>query len=190
MKKIFWKIEDLNWNLRCRYHLWLHGPYGLSKVVEQMPFRYIVKYLRKYGATIGEHCRFERGLNIHRPLGKKPFENLFIGDHVYLGHETLIDLSRKVVIRDRVIFASRCQVWTHASYYGKPDCKDPQYGETFGEIRIEEGALIYSGAILTHGITLGSFCRVGANSLVNRSVEPGNFVGGVPIRVIPSIKNQ
>jgi putative colanic acid biosynthesis acetyltransferase WcaF len=184
MKKVFWLIENIRWNILCRYSYWLHGPYGLSRIIEQMPFRYIVKYLRKYGATIGENCRFERGLNIHRPLGKKPFENLLIGNSVYLGHNTLIDLSRKVTIRDRVILASRCQVWTHASYYGNPHLHDPQYGEYFGEVIIEEGALIYSGVIVTHGSIVGGFSKVGANSLVNKNVEARSFVGGVPIKSI------
>lgn len=188
MKKLFWFIEDLKWNIRCRYNFWLHGPYGLAKVIEQMPFRYIVKYLRKYGATIGDHCRFERGLNIHRPLGKKPFENLVIGDYVYLGHNTLIDLSRKVELRDRVIFASRCQLWTHASYYGNADINDPQYGEYFGEVIVHEGALIYSNVVITHGITIGKFARIGANALVNKNVAADCFVGGVPAKTLDQKK--
>jgi len=183
MKRLFWFIEDIGWNIRCRYNLWLHGPYGLSKTIEKMPFRYIVKYLRKYGATVGENCQFERGLNIHRPLGQKPFENLIIRNNVYLGHNTIIDLSRKVTLKDRVIIASRCQIWTHASYYGGKKVDNHQYGEHYGEVTINEGALVYSGVILTHGITIGSFSRVGANSVVNRDVESYSFVGGVPAKL-------
>lgn len=183
-KRLFWVCEDVRWNIRCRYQLWLHGPYGLAKVIEQMPFRFIVKYLRKYGATIGEHCRFERGINIHRPLGKKPFENLMIGNDVYLGHNTLIDLTRKVTLKDRVIIASRCQIWTHASYYKNPDVNDPQYGERLGDVTIEEGAIIYSGVVIGHGVTVGSFARVGANSLVIGDVVANGFVGGVPAKLL------
>lgn len=184
MKRLFWKIEDLIWNVKCCYNFWLHGPYGLAKVIEKIPFRYIVKYLRKYGATIGENCRFERGINIHRPLGIKPFENLFIGDNVYLGHNTLIDLSRKVTIEDNVIFASYCQIWTHASYYECPDLKNLKYGEKYGEVLVKNGAIIYSGVIITHGTTIESFSRIGANSLVNKSVPNRQFWGGVPAKLI------
>jgi acetyltransferase-like isoleucine patch superfamily enzyme len=184
IKNLFWAIEDVRWSIRCRYNLWLHGPYGLAKVIENIPFRFLIKYLRKYGAKIGTNCRFERGTNLHRPLGKKPFENLIIGDNVYLGHNTLIDLSRKVTLKDRVIIASRCQIWTHASYYANPDILDPQYGEHFGAVTIEEGALIYSGVVISHGIAIGKFARVGANSLVIKDVEENGFVGGVPAKII------
>jgi acetyltransferase-like isoleucine patch superfamily enzyme len=184
MKNIFWAIENFNWNIKCRYSLWLHGPYGLSKVIEKMPFRFIVKYLRKYGANIGENCRFERGLNIHRPLGKKPFENLTIGNMVYMGHNTLIDLSKKVEIKDKAIIASRCQIWTHASHYTYQNPESPGYIELLGDVTIDEFAILYSNVLITHGTTIGKFARIGANSLVNNSIPEGQFWGGVPAKFI------
>lgn len=184
MKKLFWFIEDIKWHFKCSYNLWLHGPYGLAKVIEQMPFRFIVKYLRKYGANIGENCRFERGLNIHRPLGKKPFENLTIGNEVYLGHNTLIDLTNKVELKDKVIFASRCQIWTHASFYGGNDMKQPNYQEKKGDVTVEECAIVYSNVVIGHGTRIGQFAKVGASSLVNTNVEPHSFYSGVPAKRI------
>lgn len=184
MKTLFWYLEDINWNFRCSYNLWLHGPYGLSKVIEKIPFRYLVKYLRKYGATIGENCRFERGLNIHRPLGKQPFENLIISDNVYLGHNTLIDLSRKVIIKDNVIIASRCQIWTHASAFVGDSLANYKYSENFGEVQIKEGAMIYSNVVITHSSIIGKFSKTGANSLINKSIPDLEFWGGVPVKRI------
>ncbi len=184
MKNIFWFIEDVVWNIRCKYNFWLHGPYGLAKVIEKIPFRFLVKYLRKYGATIGENCRFERGLNIHRPLGKKPFENLIISNNVYLGHNTLIDLSRKVTLKDNVIIASGCQIWTHASHFEGDSLANYKYSENFGAVIVNEGAMIYSGVIITHGSVVGEFSKVGANSLINKNLEAQGFYGGVPIRKI------
>jgi len=184
MKRAFWFFEDFIWNIKCSYNLWLHGPYGLSKVIEKIPFRYLTKYLRKYGATIGENCRFERGLNIHRPLGIKPFENLLIDDNVYLGHNTLIDLSRKVLIKENVIIASRCQIWTHASTFEGDTLANYNYRENFGEIHIMEGAMIYSNVVITHGSIIGKFSKIGANSLVNKNIEDNSFYGGVPAKRI------
>ena len=40
MKRLFWKIEDLIWNVKCCYNFWLHGPYGLAKVIEKIPYLY------------------------------------------------------------------------------------------------------------------------------------------------------
>ncbi len=191
MKQIFLFFEDIGWNIRCRYNYWLHGPYGLAKVVEKMPFRFLIKYLQIYGATIGDNCRFERGMNIHRPLGDKPFENLIIGNGVYIGHNTLIDLSRKVEIKDKVIIASRCQIWTHASYYKAIRKQSEQeYGEYYGPVSIEEGALIYSGVIITHNAIIGRNAKIGASSLVNKNVEPYSFVAGVPAKIMKATKND
>jgi acetyltransferase-like isoleucine patch superfamily enzyme len=185
MKKFLFFVEDIGWNIRCRYNFYLHGPYGLAKVIGKMPFRFIIKYLKEYGATIGNDCRFERGLNLHRPFGKKtPFENLIIGNKVYLGHNTLIDLSMPITIEDEVIFASRCQIWTHASYYILDKNEKNTYGENYGPVKVKKGALVYSGCIITHNITLGKFSIIGASSLVNRSVGDYEFWGGVPAKFI------
>jgi acetyltransferase-like isoleucine patch superfamily enzyme len=183
MTNFFLIIEDLYWNILCLYNLKVHGAYGLSKVVERMPFCFLIKYLRKYGATVGEKCHFERGINIHRPLGKKPFENLIIGDNVYLGHKTLIDLTRRVTIKDKTIIASGCQIWTHASYYDF-SFSNPVYREKCGQVEINEGAIIYSGTIISYGVSIGAFGKVGACSLVSRDVEFNSFVSGVPAKVV------
>ncbi len=180
MKNVFWFFEDIRWSINCSYNLWLHGPYGLAKVIEQIPFRFLVKYLRKYGATIGTDCRFERGLNLHRPMGKKPFENLKIGNGVYLGHNTLIDLTKRVTIKDHVIIASRCQIWTHASFYNNETSDKIVYGEKAGDVEIEEYAIIYSSAIILAGVIIGKLAKIGASSLVNKSVAPNIFVAGSP----------
>jgi acetyltransferase-like isoleucine patch superfamily enzyme len=184
MKEIFIFIENSIWNVKCSYNLWIHGPYGLSKVIEKMPFRFLIKYLKKYGATIGENCRFERGLNIHRPFGNKPFENLIIGNNVYLGHNTLIDLSRKVILKDNVIIASNCQLWTHTSYYDTATNNLLKYGEKYGEITIADYAIIYSNSVITHGVSIGRLSIVGANSLLNKSISENQFWGGVPANFI------
>lgn len=183
MKTILLFVEDLGWAFRCKYNLWLHGPYGLAKIVEKIPFRFLVKYLRRYGATIGNNCRFERGINLHRPFGQQPFENLHIGNNVYLGHNTLIDLTQKVTIEDDVIIASGCQLWTHVSEY-KDNGTDKIYYEQKGCVTIGRAAIIYSGVVVSHGIKIGSGANIGANSLVNKDVPNSVFAGGVPARII------
>jgi acetyltransferase-like isoleucine patch superfamily enzyme len=184
MKTLFWYLENLIWNAKCSYNFWLHGPYGLSKVIEKIPFRYLIKYLRKYGATIGENCRFERGMNIHRPLGEKPFENLNIGNNVYLGHNILLDLSKSITINDGVMIGARCQIWTHAGYYANKDANYSNYQESSKEVVIFEGTIIYSNVVVSPGITIGKMANIGANSLVNENTADFGFYGGVPARRI------
>jgi acetyltransferase-like isoleucine patch superfamily enzyme len=184
IRLFFLKFEDFTWGLSCQYNFFLYGPYGLTGVIERMPSRFLVKYLRKYGATIGNDCRIEKGINLHRSAEKRPFSNLIVGNDAYIGHKAKIDLSRKVTIHDHVIIGSRCMLWTHASYYEYPDAQNPVYNEYYGEIEIFEYALLYSGVIVSHGVQIGSHARIGACSLVNRTVEKGRFYGGVPAKLI------
>jgi len=188
IKKILFVLEDILWFIRCEYNLWLHGPYGLSKVIEKIPYRFLIKNLRRYGATIGNYCRFERGINLHRPLGKEPFENLIIGNNVYLGHNTLLDLSRKIIIEDNVIIASRCQIWTHTSIYESLDGGDNfEYKEKYGDVIIKKNSVIYSGVIIKHGIVIGECSKIGAGSVVIRNIAPYTFAAGNPAREIKEI---
>jgi len=181
LKKAAYLVEDLGWNLKCRYSYWLHGPYGLCKVIEKIPFRFLVKYLRKYGAQVGDECIIERGIRIHRPFGKKPFENLRIGKNVYLGHNVLLDLTQKVTINDFVCIGADTQIWTHSGYYDNTDYK---YLENTGAVLIKEYAIIYSSVIVAQGITIGKMSRIGANSFVNKNVENNLFAAGTPVKTI------
>jgi acetyltransferase-like isoleucine patch superfamily enzyme len=179
MKKIIIKIENIYWNNKCIYNLWLHGPYGLSRVIEQMPFRFNIKYLRKYGASIGQHCMIERGVVFHRPDTKKPFKNLILEDYSFIGYKCIIDLSEKVTFRKYSGVSGICQVWTHQS-----SSLVPPRPEQRGEVLFEEGAMVYSGSIITPGLIIGKESQVGANSFINKSIPSKQFWGGVPAKFL------
>ena len=183
VRQVFLLFEDISWNCSCRYNFMLYGPYGLSGVIERMPAYFLIKYLRKYGATIGKGCLIEKGLNLHRPGDEKPFQNLVVGANVYIGHKTKIDLSRKVIIHDHVIIGSQCMLWTHASDYVSENSIHI-YKEYYGEVEIFEYSLIFSGVIISYGVSVGSNIKIGAGSMVNRSLESKGFYGGVPVRLI------
>lgn len=191
MKKLLIWLEGIIWSYRCRYGYWLHGPYGLSKIVEKMPFRFNVVFLKKYGASIGENCRIERGINIHRPFGENlPFENLMIGANVYIGHSAIIDLSRTVNLNNSSSCGSRVQIWTHASFYDGLTIETSNYNEESGPVVIGEGALVYSNSVIKHGVTIGRFASIGSCSIVNKDVDDYAFASGVPIKVILRTKTQ
>lgn len=50
--------------------------------------------------------------------------------------------------------------------------------------RVQAGADIGAGAVIIGGVTVGERSVVGANSVVNRDVDPGTKVGGVPAKVL------
>lgn len=177
-------MEDLKWNIRCRYNYWLHGPYGLAKMVEAMPFKYRIKYLRKYGAEIGKRCIIDSGFKIHRPARMKPFKNLTIGNDVYLGHNLLLDLTDKIIFEDNTAMGANCQIWTHVGDYLEDQHDKSDYEERIAPVIIKRGAVCYSSVILNPGVVIGERSRVFAMGMVNRSVPANEIWAGIPSKSI------
>lgn len=177
-------LGDLIWNFKCKYRFWLYGPYGLTKVVENMPFHYVIKYLRKYGAQIGENCIIDSGFKIHRPDRKKPFKNLIIGSNVYIGHNLLIDLTEKVIFKNNTALGANCQVWTHVGDYKYLLRDKEDYQERIKPIIFKEGFVGYSFTVFNPGAILGKYARVLALSMVSGNIPDKEMWGGVPARFI------
>jgi serine O-acetyltransferase len=55
--------------------------------------------------------------------------------------------------------------------------------------RLEDGVTIFPNSVLVGGICIGAGAIVGACSMVSRSVEPGDTVGGVPAKSIKRARN-
>lgn len=183
-KNLVFFLIDFIWNLRCKYKYWLYGAYGLTRVVESMPLKFVIKYLRKYGAQIGDNCIIDSGFKIHRPDSKIPFKNLVIGNYVYLGHNLLLDLTDKIIFEDNTALGANCQIWTHVGDYkyllrGKDD-----YVEKVGSVILKQGFVAYSGVIINPGLMLGQYSRVLALSMISHNIPNWEIWGGVPASII------
>lgn len=183
IKKIFIFFYYLIWLIKSRYNFWLWGPYGVSHCIKECPHPFIVKLLRKYGATIGDNCNFERGLILHRPDKEIPFKNLTIGENVYLGHNIIIDLTRKVKIDSFTALSSDCQIWTHSSNWSW-DRNDEKENETKKEVQIGKSVILYCGVIISPGVMINDYARVGAGSVVIKDIGEMEFHAGVPAKLI------
>lgn len=195
LKYLFLIIENLIWSLRCKYKFWLYGSYGLTRVVENMPFHFVIKYFRKYGADIGKNCIIDSGFKIHRPNKNTPFKNLIIGNNVYIGHNLLIDLTAKVVFENNSALGANCQIWTHVGDYKYCLRDKTDYEERIQPVIFKEGSVGYSGVIFNPGAILGKYTRVLALSMVSGTVPEKEIWGGVPAklikkRILPEIEND
>lgn len=184
MKRIFWAFENIGWTIRCSYNFWLHGPYGLTRILERMPLRYLLKYMRKYGATIGTGVIIDSGIKFHRPDKQTPLKNLVIGDDVYLGHRLLIDLTCKIIFENNTAMGADCQVWTHVGDYMNNLRDQNDYKEKTAQVILREGVVCYSNVILNPGAEIGEKSRVLALSMVSKKVPPLQIWGGVPATLI------
>lgn len=181
LKKIILKLFYIYWCVKTFIYFKIFGSYGVSNCIEIMPHPFIVTFLRKYGASIGEGCNIERGLILHRPNNKVPFKNLSIEDKVYIGNKGMIDLTAKVKIGNNTAFGANCQIWTHTGDWTW-DRKDES--EKVNSVLIGNAVIVYSGAIINQGVSIGNYSRIAAGSIVLRKVNERSVVVGIPAKEI------
>lgn len=150
-----------------------------------MPFHLIIKYLTKYGASVGDGCRIEPGIMLHRPDKKLPFKNLTLGKNIYIGRRSIIDLTDKVIFEDYSAIGACCQIWTHTG-----TSLFPPYTEARAQVILKCGVVCYSGVLISPGVTIGSHSSIGANSVVNSDIPPDSFCAGLPAKKIRDNNNQ
>jgi acetyltransferase-like isoleucine patch superfamily enzyme len=140
--------------------------------------------LTLFGARVGGHCVIHRLTLVNVDRGG--FRALQLGDDCFVGDEVLVDLAAPVVLEDHVTLAARATVLTHLNVGYKDHPLQARFPSQTAGVTIRRGSFIGAGAIILAGITVGPEAFVAAGSLVNRDVEGGEVVGGVPIRTLPS----
>lgn len=181
MKRILLKIIKYIYFFKAKCFFWLYGPYGVCDLIKTVPYPFIQPLLIKYGAKIGKNCVIDTSLQLHRPDRHLPFKNLTIGDSVYIGHNTIIDLTTEVEIDSYTALGAFCQIWTHTGdwTYNKDDEK-----EKINPVNIGKACIIYSGSIISQGVSIGNYVRVGAGSVVLKNINEYEFVAGIPAKLI------
>ncbi|MEX0822530.1 MAG: acyltransferase [Rhodothermales bacterium] len=149
---------------------------------------------------LGEGVVLEEGVLIFHP------ENVEIGDHVYVGHRTILKgyYKNDLVIGDGSWIGQQCffhsaggiRIGTNVgigpsvkiltSAHELDDTDEPiLHGDvSFAPVVLEAGCDVGVGAILLPGVTIGRGAQVGAGSVVTRDVPAGAVVAGSPARVL------
>ena len=137
-------------------------------------------YTKRYHA--GKDILVEYDVNITRQHYLDG--SISIGNHVLIAKHTFIDYSGKVTIKDHVQLANGVIIETHHHpFHSNPSAPRNIVQPT--EIMIEEGAVIGSRAIILASCHyIGKNARIGAGAVVTKDVKDGEFVAGVPARMI------
>jgi acetyltransferase-like isoleucine patch superfamily enzyme len=143
-------------------------------------FRIKAVMLRWAGASVGRGFKLCSSVRI---IGQGPLE---IGDHVWIGPETLIVASSLVKIGSHSAIAPRVYIGT-----GTHDIDSKGLGSAGNGVSknvvIEDGVWLGAGVMVLAGVTVGKKSVIAAGAVVANDAPQGMVVGGVPAKVIRSL---
>jgi acetyltransferase-like isoleucine patch superfamily enzyme len=129
--------------------------------------------------TIGNGSSIKENVLINTNRGK-----ISIGDDCWVGPYSLIYGNGDVIIRNHVMIASHCAINTVSHHSSRTDIPMSQQGIYTAPVVIEDDVWIGIGAVILQGVRIGRGSIIGAGAVVNRDVESGTVVAGVPAREI------
>lgn len=135
-----------------------------------IPFRRIIAraLFKKCGKNFiaEENCRFNFGQGIE------------VGDDVFFNRGVYIDSKGGVEIGNGSALTEDVRIFTHSHSESNHEIR------SYAKVTIGNYALIYSGATILPGITVGDEAVVSAKSVVAHDVEPGMVVSGSPAQPV------
>ena len=132
----------------------------LFKINHTMPLS------EEYNILINElfESRIGNNFTLRTPLSGTSFDNVKIGDNVFINSNCLMMARGGITIEDNVMLAANVQLLSnnHDEYHRQVlICK---------EITIKEGAWIGEKVCILQGVTVGKKSIVGAGSIVTKSI--------------------
>ncbi len=135
----------------------------------------------KENVVIGEGSHINEYVIIRSPLSK-----FVIGKNSHIGPFTVVFAHLYgIKIGDYVMIAPHCVLVEGSHEYKNLDKPMLNAGNfSTGAIIIEDDVWIGANCTILQNVRIGKGAIVGANSLVNKDIEPYSIVGGVPIKVL------
>lgn len=103
---------------------------------------------------------------------------LEVGDDVFLDRGCCLDTKGGVSIGDAVCLSEWVKIFSHT--HSEAD----HVQRTYAPAALEPYVKVYSDAMIMPGVTVGAEAIVAARSLVDRDVEPGMVVAGIPAQPV------
>jgi len=94
-----------------------------------------------------------------------------------------------VELGDHCMFANGCVITDANHRVDDPEKPVTWQGfSTKGPTRVGHNVWCGANVVITSGVTIGERCVIGANSVVNRDLEPHSIAVGAPAKVIGSVE--
>ena len=147
-------------------------------------------------STDGIH--FGAGVSIGRGTMVRPSSyyggaagvGLHMGDRSSIGANGFIGCSGRIVIGSDVIMGPGVRLFSENHIHASVEIPIRDQGVKRGELVIEDGCWIGSGATVVSGVHIGRGSIVAAGSVVTKDVPPFSVVAGAPARVISQRRSE
>lgn len=124
---------------------------------------------------IDKYIRLKKGTLRKKIINHKLRQNnIFIHENAVIGEGTFFVHPNNINIGANCVIGKNCRIYHNVTI----GAKDNLYPF------LEDGCIIYAGAILIGGITIGKNCTIGAGSVVVKSFEDNSVVAGNPAHLI------
>lgn len=114
-------------------------------------------------------------------------ENLSVGNHTYFAPGVILLCGAGIVIEDEVMLGPYT-VLASGNHGRKGDSFRYAHADR-SQIRIAFGSWLGAHVTVTAGVSIGRGCLIGANAVVTRDIPEGVLAGGVPAKVISSVRD-
>ena len=138
--------------------------------------------LRFFGAKIGRNARIYEVRFFNLSNG---FRNLYVGDDVHIGVDSLIDLEGPLHIGNRSTISPRVTVLTHQDPGSHHNTKMLKFFPAYvKETLIGDDCWIGSNVVVLSGVRIGDCVAIGAGSVVNHNLSDGILAAGSPVKKV------
>lgn len=143
----------------------------INTVHRWLPFALRPLLYRACGYAIDRTATLQGGVRFFHVGRLSVGEGSRINRGVYLDNRAGLQIGRHVSI------AHDCRLYTLGH-----DPRDAGFAARGRPVRVDDHAVLFAGAMLMPGVTVGRGAVVMAGSVVTRDVPPGRIVGGNPAR--------
>lgn len=170
--------------------------------VETRP-RWYIRLLAPLYQHRGRHSVIHRSVRMDTP----PYRRFSLGDHsviesfscvnnavgdIVIGHHTRIGLHNTVIgpvtIGNHVNLAQGITVTALNHNFSDTDKRIDEQGVSTTPVTLGDDIWVGANAVILPGVTIGNHAVVAAGAVVTKDVPPYTLVGGVPAKIIKSLK--
>ena len=132
---------------------------------------------------IGRHCRLARDISIY--FSSQEHNDVTIGDHCFIGRNSMISVFAPVSIGVHTMIAPYCSIITANHAFERRDIPMQEQGiAKCAAVTLEDDVWLGTQVVVLPGVRIGRGAIVAAGSVVNRDIPSYEIWGGVPARFI------